>query len=55
MENFKTDFQNAQHTLKDIRGPTIAQAGYQDANPLATEIRNEIKENKTQMIVLTKI
>ena len=36
---FKEHFQNAQQTLKDIRVPTMAQAGYQHANYLASEIR----------------
>ena len=51
-DNFKIHFQNAQQTLKDIRGPTMAQAGYQHANHLATELRNEFRENQTQMLAL---
>ena len=51
-ENFKNHFQTAQQTLKDIRGPTMAQAGYMHANHLATEIRNELRENNSQILSL---
>ena len=42
-EIFKQHFQDAQQTLKDIHGPTMAQAGYHHANHLATETREELK------------
>ena len=51
---FKKHFQDAQATLKDIRGPTMAQAGYQHANHLADEIRSEIRENQHQMVSIMK-
>ena len=49
-ESFKKHFQDAQQTLKDIRGTTMAQSGYHYANHLATEIREEIKDNQSQML-----
>ena len=49
---FKDHFQDAQQTLKDIRGPTMAQAGYHHANHLASEIRDELKNNQMQMLAL---
>ena len=39
--------------LKDIHGPTMAQAGYQHANHLASEIRIEIRD-RNQMVALMK-
>ena len=53
-EIFKQHFQDAQQTLKDIRGPTMAQAGYHHANHLATEIREELKDSQFQMLALLK-
>ena len=53
-ELFKEHFQDAQSTLKDIRGPTMAQAGYHAANLLASEIRSELEQNQLQMIALMK-
>ena len=38
--------------MKDIRGPTMAQAGYHHANHLVSEIRDELKNNKIQMLAL---
>ena len=51
-ELFKKHFQDAQQTLKDIRGPTMAQSGFHHANHLASEIRSELRENQTQMLSL---
>ena len=54
-DEFKEHFQIAQSTLKDIRGPTMAQAGYHHANLLASEIRNELQNNQMQMLSLMKM
>lgn len=53
-EWFKQHFHDAQQTLKDIRGPTMAQAGFHHANHLATEIRKELNENQSQMLALLR-
>ena len=53
-DNFKTHFQNAQQTLKDIRGPTMKQAGYHHANHLAAELKEELRENQAQMLALVQ-
>ena len=42
-DNFKTHFADAQRTLKNIRGPTMQQAGYHHANALATQIRTDLE------------
>ena len=49
---FKDHFQDAQQTLKDIRGPTMAQAGFHHANLLASEIRSDIHENQEKMFAI---
>ena len=54
-ESFKEYFQNAQSTLKDIRGPTMAQSGYHHANLPASEIRNELQQNQMHMLSLIKM
>ena len=46
---FKEHFSDAQQTLKDIRGPTMAQAGFHHANLLAAEIRSELQNNQEKM------
>ena len=51
-ENFKNHFQTAQQTLKDIRGPTMAQSGFHHANHLASQIRSELQENQHQMLAV---
>ena len=52
--NFKTHFQTAQQELKEIRGPTMKQAGYHHANHLATEMRNELRNNQMEMMALVQ-
>ena len=49
---FKDHFTDAQQTLKDIRGPTMAQAGFHHANLLASEIRSELQENQEKMFAI---
>ena len=53
-ELFKEHFTDAQRTLKDIRGPTMAQAGFHHANLLASEIRSELQENQEKMFAIIK-
>ena len=40
--NFKTHFTAAQKVLKEIRGPTMLQAGYHHANMVASQLRNSL-------------
>lgn len=49
---FKDHFTEAQQTLKDIRGPTMAQAGFHHANLLASEIRTELQHNQEKMFAI---
>ena len=37
--NFKTPFQEAQQALKEVRGHTVQQSGYNHANSLASQLR----------------
>ena len=53
-EVFKEHFHDAQKMLKDIRGPTMKQAGYHHANHLAAEIREELRESQMQMLALAR-
>ena len=38
--------------LKDIRGPTMQQAGYHHANMLASHLRVDLNNQQTQMLAL---
>ena len=49
---FKTHFRDAQMELKDIRGPTMQQAGYHHANMLASQLRVDLNNQQTQMLAL---
>ena len=51
---FKDHFQDAQQTLKDIRGPTMQQSGFHHANHLATAIREEMRDSQLQMLALAQ-
>ena len=53
-QSFKDHFQAAQQSLKDIRGPTMKQAGYHHANHLASEIRDELRHSQMQMLALAQ-
>ena len=53
-ELFKNTSKLRKRTLKDIRGPTMAQAGYHHANLLASKIKEELQENKSQMLADVK-
>ena len=50
--NFKTHFHEAQLQLKQIRGPTMQQAGYHHANALAQQIQQQLQDRDTQMMAL---
>ena len=41
--NFKTHFHQAQETLKEVRGPTMQQAGYHHANSPANRLCTELQ------------
>ena len=49
---FKTHFRDAQAELKDIRGPTMQQAGYHHANMLASQLRVDLNNQQTQMLAM---
>ncbi len=50
--NFKLHFLDAQQTLKEVRGPTMQQAGYHHANALASQIRTEFNDRNTEVLSL---
>ena len=50
--NFKTHFKEAQTELKDIRGPTMQQAGYHHANMLAAQLRTTIDGQGAEMLAM---
>ena len=50
--SFKTHFKTAQIELKTIRGPTVPQAGYQYANMMANQIRDDLANKNAQMMVI---
>ena len=47
---FKTHFKDAQKQLKAIRGPTMQQAGYHQANHLAQQLREDIQRRDTDIM-----
>ena len=49
---FKTHFQDAQQELKDVRGPTMKQAGFHHANHLAQQIKAEMQTSQEELIHL---
>ena len=55
-ENLKTHFHEAQQQLKSIRGPSMQQAGYHQANALAQKISDDLRfqlhERDTQMLAI---
>ena len=51
-ENFKSHFRSAQVELKEIRGPTMQQAGYHHANMLAQQMREELSNQQTEMLAM---
>ena len=50
--NFKTHFKTAQTELKEIRGPTMQQAGYHHANMLAEQIRTDFGHQNEQIMAM---
>ena len=53
--NLKLHFSEAQEELKRIRGPTMAQAGFHQINSIATEIRDEFSQTRTELANMTAI
>ena len=43
-ERLKRHFHEAQQKLRDIRGPTMQQAGYHHANALAQQLQTNLQE-----------
>ena len=52
--NFKSHFRQAQTELKEIRGPTMQQAGYHHANMLAQQMRNDLENQQTEMLAMVQ-
>ena len=52
--SFKTHFKTAQAELKEIRGPTMQQAGYHHANMLAQQLRTDLQVQGTDMLALVQ-
>ena len=50
--NFKIHFKDAQSELKDIRGPTMQQAGYHHANMLAEQLRATMDNQGNEMLAM---
>ena len=51
-DNFKSHFRAAQVELKEIRGPTMLQAGYHHANMLAQQMRDDMTNQQTEMLAM---
>ena len=49
-DNFKSHFRAAQVELEEIHSLTMHQAGYHHTNMLAQQLRNDIKNQKTEML-----
>ena len=52
MGNFKEHFKNAQNDLKQIRGPTMKQAGYHHANMLASQLKSDLDTRNAEMMTM---
>ena len=53
-EVFKSHFRDAQKDLKEIRGPTMQQAGYHHANMLASQLRDDLVHQQTEMMAMVQ-
>ena len=51
---FKLHFRGAQKDLKEIRGPTMQQAGYHHANMLASQLRVDLNNQQTEMLAMVQ-
>ena len=51
---FKSHFRGAQKDLKEIRGPTMQQAGYHHANMLASQLRVDLNNQQTEMLAMVQ-
>ena len=49
-DDFKKHFEDAQQDLKEVRGPTMQQAGFHHANSLVQQIRTEMADQDGNMI-----
>ena len=49
---FRSYFRDAQRELKEIRGPTMQQAGYHHANMLASQLRVDLGNQQTEMMAM---
>ena len=53
--NLKLHFSQAQGELKKIRGPTMVQAGFHQINMIASEIRGEFSQTRSELANMTAI
>ena len=53
-DTFKVHFKAAQIELKEIRGPTMQQAGYHHTNMLADQLRADLQIQGTEMLALVQ-
>jgi hypothetical protein len=52
--NFKSHFKQAQSELKEIRGPTMQQAGYHHVNMLAAQLRIDMDNRNNEMLAMVQ-
>ena len=50
--NFKTHFTAAQKVLKEIRGPTMLQAGYHHANMVASPLQDSLTTHNDEVVAM---
>ena len=52
--DLKKHFRNARQELKEVRGPTMRQAGLHQANILAAQVREEIAERDSEVLEILR-
>ena len=50
--NFKAHFTAAQKVLKEIRGPTMLQAGYYHANMVASQLQESLSTRNNEVVAM---
>ena len=53
-DEFKAHFRKAQTELKEIRGPTMQQAGYHHANMLAQQLQVNLENQQREMLAMVQ-
>ena len=54
-DSFKSHFRAAQVELKEIRGPTMHQAGYHHANMLTEQLRTDLINQQMEMLAMVQM